>query len=75
MSEKQQARDNLYAKRQALYNLTSKNQVVNEEGKDFNALYDEYNEAFLQYGRVMLGKNKDVNETDGAVGHGSTSET
>lgn len=75
MSEIQDARDNLAAKRQALYNLTSKNQVVNEDGKDFNTLYDEYNEAFYRFGRAMLGKDKMVNKTDGAVGHGNTSET
>jgi hypothetical protein len=76
MSEIQQARENLAEKRQALYNLTSNNLVINKDGKDFNILYDEYNEACLRFGRAMIGKDKMVNnQTDGAVGHGNTSET
>jgi hypothetical protein len=75
MSEIQEARQNLADKRQALYELTQSGQTVNKDGKDFNTLYDEYNEAFYRFGRAMLGKDKMVNKTDGAVGHGNTSET
>ena len=76
MSEIQQARENLAAKRQALYELNKSGLALNKDGKDFNTLYDEYNEAFLMFGRAMLGKDKMVNnQTDGAVGHGNTSET